>query len=78
MPMNLAPTPDLAGPVRYPKIKVQLTGKDGNAFFVLGQVRTALRNAFVSQDEREAFMTEATKGDYNDLLATCMKWVDVR
>ena len=63
--------------VRYPEIHVQLTGNDGNAFAVLGQIRAALRHAGVEQSEITAFMQEATDGDYDHLLATCMAWVDV-
>ncbi len=63
--------------VKYPNVTVQLTGTDGNAFAVLGKVKQALRRAKVSQEEQAAFLKEAMSGDYNDLLATCMKWVDV-
>jgi hypothetical protein len=64
--------------VRYPDIKVRLVGEDGNAFAILGRVSSALRKAHVDKAERDAFMAEATAGDYNDLLATCMEWVDCR
>jgi hypothetical protein len=62
---------------KYPDVKVKLVGEDGNAFAILGRVRAALRHAKVSQEEIEKFTTEATSGDYDNLLATCMKWVDV-
>jgi len=64
--------------VKYPKIKVKLVGEDGNAFIILGKVKNALRKAHVPQDEIAAFVDEATAGSYDDLLCTCMKWVDVR
>jgi hypothetical protein len=64
--------------VKYPKVRVQLVGKDGNAYAILGRVTAALRAAGVDQTERDAFMAEATVGDYHDLLATAMRWVDVR
>lgn len=60
--------------IRHPEVQVQLTGTDGNAFAVLGQVAKALRKAGIDPTE---FMAEATAGDYDHLLATCMKWVDV-
>lgn len=63
---------------KYPNIKVKLTGTDGNAFAILGKVSGALRTAGVPQSERDQFMNEATDGDYNHLLRTCAKWVDVR
>jgi hypothetical protein len=64
-------------PVRYPDVEVQLTGQDGNAFAVLGTVRKALMDAGYG-DDVEAFLAEATSGDYDHLLATCMRWVTVR
>ena len=63
--------------VKYPHITVELIGRDGNAFVILGRVKSALRKAGVPKNEIEAFMTEATSGDYNHLLSTCMNYVDV-
>jgi hypothetical protein len=62
---------------RYPQVKVQLTGKDGNAFAVLAAVVNAMRRAGVSQAEKTKFHEEATSGDYDHLLATCTRWVTV-
>jgi len=62
---------------KYPDIKVKLVGEDGNPFAILGKVCKALRGARVPQEEVTAFMSEATSGDYDHLLVTCMKWVDV-
>lgn len=64
--------------IKYPDIEVQLTGNDGNAYSILGAVSKALRLADASEDEIETFMEEATSGDYDNLLRTCMKWVDVQ
>ncbi len=63
--------------VKYPEVSVRLSGNDGNAFAILGAVRKALRKAGVSQDEVTAFQEQATSGDYNHLLQTAMKWVNV-
>lgn len=62
---------------RYPDIKVQLTGEDGNAFAVLGRVSQKLRDAGVSDDEIKAFKAEAKAGNYDHLLQTVMDWVEV-
>ena len=62
----------------HPDVSVQLTGTDGNAFALLGKVRQALMRAQVDPQDVERFNDEATSGDYDDLLATCMRWVDVR
>lgn len=64
--------------VKYPDITVQLTGEDGNAYAILGAVSAALKQAKVSTEEVQKFMAEATAGDYNHLLTTAMKWVDVQ
>ena len=62
---------------KYPDITVPLTGEDGNAVAILGRVSRALRQAGVSQAERDAFTQEATAGDYDHLLQTIMRWVEV-
>jgi len=62
--------------VKFPHVKVQLTGKDGNAFFILGSVTKAMRRAKVSQEDIDAYMSEATAGDYNHLLRVTMQTVD--
>jgi hypothetical protein len=62
---------------KYPDIKVKLTGTDGNAFAILGRVQTALRRGGVGREEIAAFQQEATSGDYDHLLATALKWVEV-
>jgi hypothetical protein len=63
--------------VKYPKIKVRLTGSDGNAFAIMGKVRQALRKAKVPESEIKEFTNLCMGGDYNHLLATCMTWVNV-
>ena len=65
------------GRVKYPSIKVKLVGNSGNAFAIMGAVLKALRTAGVSKIEQDKFKKEATSGDYDDLLCTCMRWVNV-
>ena len=62
---------------RFPEVKVQLVGEDGNALFILGKVRAALQKAGVPKVDIEEYTEEATAGDYNDLLMTTMEWVEV-
>lgn len=69
--------PDVDGDVRYPLVKVKLTGSDGNAFSIIGKVKDALRKAKVEQEEISRFVNEAMGGDYNNVLCTCMNWVSV-
>lgn len=62
---------------KYPEIEVQLTGEDGNAFFIIGRVSRALRRANVPADEVAEFSREAMSGDYDNVLRTAMRWVSV-
>ena len=63
--------------LRQTGISVRLVGEDGNAFSVLGRVRAALRRNGESPEFIDAFTKEATSGDYDHLLATVMKVVEV-
>lgn len=63
---------------KYPEITVQLTGEDGNVFSVLGRVVRAMKEYDVPQDEIDAFWEEASSGDYDKALQTCMAWVDAQ
>ena len=62
---------------KYPEIRVKLVGGDGNAFAVLGSVVRAMRAAKLPEDEIKQFRDEAMSGDYDRLLQTCIKWVEV-
>lgn len=64
---------------KYP-IQVRLTryGPNANAFVMLGRVDAALRKMRCSKEEREAFLKEAKSGDYENLIATCERWVYVK
>lgn len=63
--------------VKYPDVQVRLVGEDGNAFAIMGRVATALRRAGVSNEEIEAYYAESTSGDYDNLLRTATRWVQV-
>ena len=63
--------------IKYPGVKVTLTGEDGNAFAIMGAVDKALRKAGVSADERAKYKAESMSGDYDNLLVTAMNWVTV-
>ena len=63
--------------VKYPEIEVQLTGEDGNAFAIMGAVSKALRRNGVSKEEIDRYMAESMSGDYDNLLRTAIKWVNV-
>lgn len=59
-------------------VEVELVGRDGNAFAILGRVGMALKKAGASKEEIDAFQKEATSGDYDHLLRTVQKWVEVK
>lgn len=64
------------GPL-FPHVHVQLTGADGNAMVIVGKVRRALDKHGVSGDVAETFVRQALSGDYDHVIQTCMRWVDV-
>lgn len=58
-------------------VQVQLSGQDGNAFAIMGAVQSALRKAGATPEQLSEYYTESTAGDYDELLRTAMRWVDV-
>lgn len=62
--------------VKYPNIKVNLVGVDGNAFSIMGVVSKALRQGGVPKEEIELYMEESMSGDYSHLMHTAFAWVD--
>ena len=63
--------------VKFPDIHVRLTGKDGNAMVIMATVTRALRQHKIGNDVIQAFNKEATSGNYDHMLQTCMAWVNV-
>ena len=61
----------------YPDIQVDLVGEDGNAFAIIGKVRQALRRGGVDDEVVKAFTEEATSGNYDNVVRTAMKYVEV-
>lgn len=56
--------------------KYDLVGIDGNAFSVMGYTASALKETG-HRDLVSQMQTEATSGDYNNLLCVCMKYIDI-
>lgn len=56
--------------------KYDLVGIDGNAFAVMGYVREALRREGL-RDRIDEYTKAATSGDYNNLLAVSLKYIDM-
>lgn len=62
---------------RYPEIRVQLTGENGNAFAIMGAVKAALKQNQVAPSEIDEYLQASMAGDYDALLRVAMEWVDV-
>ena len=60
------------------KPTVKLIGEDGNAFAIMGRVRSALRKAGYSKEEIDKYHEEATSGSYEHLLSVTTEWVNVK
>ena len=58
------------------KLKLKLIGEDGNAFSILGRARKVMLEAG-QKEEFAKYKSEATSGDYDNLLQVTMKWFDV-
>ena len=59
---------------KYPDVQVQLSGEDGNGFFIIGRARRAARRAGIPAEEIDAYTKEAESGDYDNLLQTTIRW----
>ena len=59
------------------EIKVQLSGNDGNAFAIMGSVKSALKKAGASKEEIDQYLSESMAGDYDNLLRVATDWVKV-
>lgn len=62
---------------RYPDITVQLSGNDGNAFSIIARISKALRRGEVPAEEIAMYQAESRSGDYDNVLTTAMRWVNV-
>lgn len=58
-------------------VKVKLTGKDGNSMFIISRVAEAMKRAKVEKETIYEFIKEAMDGDYDNVLRTCLKYVEV-
>jgi hypothetical protein len=59
------------------KPTVQLTGRDGHAFAVMGACKKAAKAAGWTPEKITQVLEEMTSGDYDQLLGTAMKYFDV-
>ena len=66
----------MKAPLEKPVVK--LVGKDSNAFFIIGIVKKALKQAGADQEYIEQYITEVTSGDYNNVLTCTLDYVDIQ
>ncbi len=63
--------------VKYPDVDVELVGQDGNAFVILGLVSKAMRRSGLTSEQISEYREEAMSGNYDQLLETTMRYVNV-
>lgn len=63
--------------VKCPGVKVCLSKVNGNAYAIMGVVVKAMWKANVAKEIIDEFNKESTSGDYDHLMQTCFKYVEV-
>jgi hypothetical protein len=64
--------------IKYPDVRVYLSGEDGNAFTIMSRVKKALERNSVPQEEIDLYLKESKSGDYDHLLQTAAAWVTIK
>ena len=67
----------MADDVKYPDVVVDLENVDGNAMSIIAKVARGLSRAGVPAAEITEFKREATSGDFDNVIQTAMRWVEV-
>jgi hypothetical protein len=58
-------------------VRIERYGQTGNAFYILGAVKSGLKQVGVDKAEIAQYDAEAKSGDYDNLLAVTAQWVDL-
>lgn len=53
-----------------------LVGVDGNAYSIMGYVRSAMKRAKMTSQDIDAYTKDATSSDYNHLLVVSCEMID--
>lgn len=53
-----------------------LVGVDGNAFSIMGYVRSAMKRAKMTSQDIDAYTKDATSSDYDHLLVVSCEMID--
>jgi precorrin-6B methylase 1 len=62
---------------RYSRVKVQVTGPHAGFLSTVSSVQAAMRRAGVPLQELSNFYADAVEENEDNLLPTCLRWVDV-
>lgn len=62
---------------KHPDVTVQLTGEDGNIFFILGRATQALKRAGYAEDAEILAEEVMASDDYDEALQVVMRTVNV-
>lgn len=63
--------------IKYPHVRVKLTGRSGNAMMIIATVATALRREVSNEAANEWAAAAMDAISYDELLALAMKTVKV-
>jgi hypothetical protein len=67
----------IANGPKYPFVKVQVSGTGGAFFPTVTAVQMAMSQAGTPEKELSNFYEDAAEDDEDNLLQTCLRWVDV-
>jgi len=59
------------------KPEVNLIGKDGNAFAIIGEVTKVMMEHGYDKKDVNEYLNEAMGGDYDHLIKTTMEYCDI-
>jgi hypothetical protein len=62
---------------KYPRVKVQLTGPHSGFYPTVAAVQAAMRRAGLPLQELSNFCEDAAESKDDNLLRTCLRWVEV-
>lgn len=63
--------------VKFPGVKVHLTGVDGNVFAIIGEVSRALKKAGHVDAAKEFSAAAMSCSSYDEVLVLCIETVEV-
>jgi hypothetical protein len=68
-------TPD-HGP-KYPQVKIELPGPYSSFYATVAEVQAKMRLAGIPQKELSNFYEDIAEDDADNLLLTCLRWVNI-